>query len=206
MSGHSYESTQEVLSRLKFIGTLQAGERVDVHNQCIENNTILTGIKRMFYGEGRDATYAFFTNTIERAFAILYSLVATEKLGDRMVCSHILQDMMKAMNGIKNMQITYQSDKKFMCNLETLVQAVQAKMYEVRQRYPDIYETALVLASPESDGDMNRSRSASRVGSEPSSPALPPSVSSGAMVPSSSSNPFLLDPQSVTPSVSASMR
>jgi hypothetical protein len=190
MSGHSYESTQEVLSRLKFIGTLQAGERVDVHNQCIENNTILTGVKRMFYGEGREATYAFFTNTIERAFAILYSLVATEKLGDRMVCSHILQDMMKAMNGIKNMQITYQTDKKFMCNLETLVQAVQAKMYEVRQRYPDIYSTALVLATPDSGGDT-QSRS------EPSSPALSSSASSNntatPSLPTSSSNPFLLN-------------
>lgn len=136
---NSFESTAEILTRLKFIGTIEAGEKLDVRNLKIESNTIITPIKRMFFGEGRDATYAFTYTTIERSFAILYSLAATDKVSDSLLCANILHDMNKAINGLNNMQTTYKDDKMFVCNIETLIQTIQAKMLEVQQKYPDIW-------------------------------------------------------------------
>lgn len=144
INGHSYESAQDILTRLKFIGMLQPGDKID-RNLRIERNTLITPIKRMFYGEGRDATYAFLFNTIERGFAILYSLAAQDKVSDNMVCAHILYDMHKAVTGIQNMQNTYKDDKMFVCNLETLIQTITAKMLEVQQRYPDIHRSTIAL-------------------------------------------------------------
>ena len=138
-SYNSFESTAEILTRLKFIGTIEAGEKLDVRNLKIESNTIITPIKRMFFGEGRDATYAFTYTTIERSFAILYSLAATDKVSDSLLCANILHDMYKAINGLNNMQTTYKDDKMFVCNIETLIQTIQAKMLEVQQKYPEIW-------------------------------------------------------------------
>ena len=134
-----FESTAEILTRLKFIGTIEPGEKLDVRNLKIESNTIITPLKRMFFGEGREATYAFTYTTIERSFAILYSLAATDKVSDSLLCANILNDMHKAINGLVNMQTTYKEDKMFVCNIETLIQTIQAKMLEVQQKYPDIW-------------------------------------------------------------------
>jgi len=135
-----HETTSETLTRLKFIGTLEAGEKLDVRNLKIESNTIITPFKRMFFGESREATYSFIITTIERSFAILYSMAATEKVSDTMLCSNILLDMNKAMNGLVNLQTTYRDDKMFVCNIEMLIQTIQAKMVEVQHKYPEIWK------------------------------------------------------------------
>jgi len=147
-NGHSFESTSDTLTRLKFIGTLEPGEKLDVRNLRIESNTLFTPIKRLFFGEGREATFAFTYSTIERAFAILYSLAATDKVSDSLLCANILHDMNKAIAGLMNLQATYRDDKMFACNVETLVQTIQAKMLEVQQKYPDIWKLTLTTNTP----------------------------------------------------------
>jgi hypothetical protein len=138
MQHQGYETPQEILTRLKFVGTIQAGEKLDTRNLRIESNTIITPIKRMVFGEGRETTHSFLHNTIERSFAILHSLAATEKISDKMMCANIIKDMDKAMFGLRNMQTTYKEDKMFVCNIETLIEAIDAKMVEVKLKYPDV--------------------------------------------------------------------
>jgi hypothetical protein len=132
----SFETTQEILTKLKLIGALKPGEKLDVRNLKIENNTILTPLKRMFFGNGRDATFAFCCNTIDRSFSILFTLAITNKTSECMICKHILLDMENAIEGLKNVQITYKDDKMFFCNIETLVQTIQAKVIDVHEKYP----------------------------------------------------------------------
>jgi len=47
------ERQREIITRLKFIGTLQPGNKIDVNNLRIETSDIFTSFKRMIYGEGR---------------------------------------------------------------------------------------------------------------------------------------------------------
>ena len=173
-SAHPFESTSETLTRLKFIGTLEAGEKLDVRNLKVESNTLITPLKRLFFGEGREATFAFIYSTIERSFAILYSLAAADKVSDSLLASNILIDMHKAQAGLVNLQSTYKDDKMFICNVETLMQTIQAKMVEVQQKYPEIYDVyARAIAASPSPSPSLHSISAS-----PSHPPVPsgPSV------------------------------
>ena len=143
--GMTFETTQEVLTRLKLIGTLKPGEKLDIRKMRIESNNILTPLKRMFFGDSREATYTFFCNTIERAFSILYSLASTNKTSDIIICSHIVEDMELAIEGIKNVQNTYKDDKMYFCNLETLMQTIHAKNMDVKEKYEKFYTTATPL-------------------------------------------------------------
>ena len=142
--GMTFETTQEVLTRLKLIGTLKPGEKLDIRKMRIESNNILTPLKRMFFGDSREATYTFFCNTIERAFSILYSLASTNKTSDVIICSHIVKDMELAIEGIKNVQNTYKEDKMYFCNLETLMQTINAKNMDVKEKYEQFYKVATV--------------------------------------------------------------
>ena len=151
MSHQGYETPQEVLTRIKFIGTIQAGEKLDTRNMRIEDNTIITPIRRMFFGEGRDTTYSFLHNTIERAFAILHSMASNEKISDMMMAANIMKDLDKAVLGLRNMQTTYKDDKMFVCNLETLMEAIDARMVEVKQKYPNIVKLATPSLVPQPD-------------------------------------------------------
>ena len=154
-SSHSFETAQEIITRLKFIGTIESGEKLDVRNMRIETNTMFTPVKRMFFGESRDATLAFCSNTIERAFAITYSLAISDKPSDNKVCAHLLRDMNKAIIGLVNIQQTYKDDKMFVCNIETLMESIQAKILDVQQRYPEIYKASLEAPSPALSAAIN---------------------------------------------------
>jgi hypothetical protein len=140
MNSSHYESQQEILTRIKFIGTIQPGEKLDTRNLRIETNTILTPVKRMFFGENRNTTMQFLSNTIERAFVILYSLANAEKISDKMICANIIKDIDKSIQGLMNMQKTYIDDNIFVCSLNTLIESVEARMTEVRQKFPDIVQ------------------------------------------------------------------
>ena len=141
MSSQGYETAQEILTRIKFIGTINSGEKLDTRNMKIENNTILTPFKRMVFGEGRDTTFQFLHHTIERAFIIMHSLANTDKISDKMCCSNIMKDLDKATIGLRNMQHTYKDDKMFVCNLETLIETIEARMVEAKQKYPQIVQS-----------------------------------------------------------------
>jgi len=139
-----YDTPQEILTRIKFIGTIQPGEKIDTANLRVETNNIITPLKRTIFGESRSVTYSFLHNTIDRAFAILHSYATTDKISDRMMCANIMKDLSKAIFGLRNMQTTYKEDKMCVCNLETLIEAIDARMVEVRDKYPDIVKLTLV--------------------------------------------------------------
>lgn len=140
INAHSFESATDIIARLKFIGTWQPGDKLDVKNMRIESNNLFTPLKRLFNGEGRETTLAFVYNTVERAFAIMYSLAATDKASDTLVCGHILIDMHTAIGGITNLQTTYKDDMMYVCNLQTMIQTIQAKLIDVKTRYPSIWK------------------------------------------------------------------
>ncbi len=155
MSSQGYETTQEIMTRIKFIGTIQSGEKLDIRNMKIESNTLITPIKRLFYGEGRDTTYSFLYNTIERGFAIMHQAAANENLSDKMMCVNMMKDMDKAIVGLRNMQHTYKDDKMFVCNLETLIEAIEARTIEIKQKYPNIFIKLSPKIEPNQDNIQN---------------------------------------------------
>ena len=134
------EQNRDVIIRLKFIGTFQPNEKVDVRNLRIENNTMITPIKRMLFGESRDTTYSFLNSTIERSFEIINAYIRSDKISEKIYCKNILSDMIKAIQGLKNIQKTYRDDKLFYCNIETVIENIESKLSEIREKYPEIFD------------------------------------------------------------------
>ena len=129
---------REIITKLKFIGTFQPGEKIDVNNLRIEDKTLLTPLKRLFYGEGRDKTFTFLSLTIERSIEIIQNYVLSDRISERIYCSNLINDLVKAVLGLKNIQETYREDKMFVCNVDILIENVDAKLTEIKEKYPDI--------------------------------------------------------------------
>ncbi len=126
------DTHKDVIVKLKFIGTFQEGEKIDIKNLQIESNNFFTPIKRLLQGDGRDATYAFLSSVIERSFEIIYAYCKSEKIGERLMCKNIIEDMNKAIKGLNNIQKTYKDDKHFYCNIETLIDSINYKIADVK--------------------------------------------------------------------------
>ena len=128
------DSHKDVIIKLKFIGTFQEGEKIDIKNLQVETNNIFTPIKRLIQGDGRATTYAFLNSVIDRSFEIIYAYSNSEKVGERLMCKNIVEDMYKAIKGLNNIQKTYKDDKHFYCNIETLIDTINYKIADVKDK------------------------------------------------------------------------
>lgn len=133
------DKNRESIIKLKFIGTFLPGEKVDVKNLKIETSSIITPIKRMFYGESRETTYVFLNNTIDRTFEIISSNCHSERISDKLFCKNIVADLVRAVTGLKNIQKTYKDDKLFYCNIESIIENIDAKLTELKNNFEDIF-------------------------------------------------------------------
>lgn len=143
---------REIITKLKFIGTFQPGEKIDVNNLRIEDKTLFTPLKRLFFGEGRDKTFNFLSLTIERSIEIIQNYVLSDRISERIYCSNLINDLFKAVVGLKNIQETYREDKMFVCNIDILVENVDAKLTEIKERYPEIMTIKPTMYSIEQQG------------------------------------------------------
>ena len=134
------ERNRDIVTRLKFIGTFQPGEKIDVKNLRIESNNIFTPIKRLIQGESREQTYSFLNNTVDRAFEIVIAYGKSEKISERLLCKNILEDMIKAIKGLQNIQKTYKDDKLFYCNIETIIETIHSRLSETKDKYSELFK------------------------------------------------------------------
>jgi hypothetical protein len=134
------EKNHETITHLKFIGTFQPNEKINIRSMTIENNTVLTPIMRLFYGESREKTHTFLRNTIDRSFEIINSLMYSDKLIDKTTVKNIIKDLMRAITGIKNIQKTYRDDKLFVCNMENMIESISSKVHEIQQIKPELIQ------------------------------------------------------------------
>ena len=105
------EKNRETITHLKFISLFQPGEKINVTNLYVESNSIITPIKRMLLGESRDTTLNFINHTIERSFEIIQTLSFSEHFSEKMLCTSVIGDLVKAVQGLKNIQKTYTNNK-----------------------------------------------------------------------------------------------
>jgi hypothetical protein len=56
------------------------------------------------------------------------------------MCKNILEDMIKAIKGLQNIQKTYKEDKLFYCNIETIIENIHFKLSEIKQKDPELFK------------------------------------------------------------------
>jgi hypothetical protein len=129
---NNMESDKEVISRLKFIGKVQKGEKINVKYMFVQPEGIATRISRTLINQdNRSNTLNFIRGTISRTFEIISMYETSTKEAHHQFNLHIVNDLKQAKNGLNNFKDTYLSDIKFTCDLDTLIQDIDAKLYEL---------------------------------------------------------------------------
>jgi len=126
------ESDKEIISRLKFIGKIQKGEKINVKYMYVQPEGILTRISRsLIHQDNRQNTLNFVRNTIAKTFDIIASYSSSNKESQLQLCTHIITDLKQSKNGLINLKDTYLDDIKFTCDIDTLLQDIDAKLVEI---------------------------------------------------------------------------
>ena len=121
---------REVLSRLKFISKIQTGEKINLRYMYIQNDGLITQFFRTLFPDNRIKTFAFVTETINKSFEILKFYGTSTKLSEQIMCRNLIYDLKESKNGLVNLKETYNLDLKFGCDIQTLLQMIDAKLLE----------------------------------------------------------------------------
>jgi hypothetical protein len=126
------EPDKEVMSRLKFIGKVQKGEKINVKYMFIQPEGIITRISRTIINQDcRENTLNFVRNTITSTFQIINIYSSSTKDSQKHICLNIIQDLKHSTKGITNLKNTYRDDVKLGCDLDTLLQEIDAFLVEI---------------------------------------------------------------------------
>ena len=126
LTSNDYKDT---ITKLKFIGKIQAGEKVNTkHYMAIVNNDWWTSIMRTFYNfESRSNTVNFINDTIKSAINLIETIKSQSKdeNDNCTLLTNIFKDLAQAIDGVENLRKTYLNDKIVICQLEATIENVE---------------------------------------------------------------------------------
>ena len=134
------EENNEIISNLKFIGKIKAGEQINIDSLSICSRNMFSGVYRSIYGESRDKTFHFFSLTIKRAFEKIQAYINSDRISDKMLCKNLIQNLYYSIEGLNNLKETYNDDRGFVCDLETLIENIQLRLEELKMTNPSYFE------------------------------------------------------------------
>ena len=120
----------ETMSRLKFIGRIKKGERIDVGNLTLMRPSIFTSLYRTFINrDNRTNSLHFIRETVSSAFDMAEYLEANMDSceANKQMLRNLLADIRGALLGIQSVKCTYSGDTKFCCDIEIIEQLINAK-------------------------------------------------------------------------------
>lgn len=122
---------REIISKLKFIGKIQIGDKIDLKNMHLQSDGLYTQITRTINQENRYKTLVFIQDTISKAFEIIKCYENSIKKEDKIMCANMVSDLKISKDGLKNIKETYSYDIKFCCDIDVLVEMINAKLSDL---------------------------------------------------------------------------
>ena len=148
------ETQNETISKLKLIGRISNGDKLNTKYVFIQKDGFLTRLSRLFYyQDNRHNTINFVRNTIYSTFSMIMTLKKSNKRYDNLILLNIIEDLEQAKGGMVNIKNTYADDIKFCCDIETLLEAVEVELTKHRPEeeldlsHPDLIQTHGVPSS-----------------------------------------------------------
>lgn len=125
--------TNDIISKLKFIGKIQKGDKINVKYLYVQPTNWLTKISRTFYAtDNRNNAFNFIEHTISRSFEIIS---INNQLGNMSkINKGLVSDIKDALVGIQNLKDTYAHDVMFCCKLDTLIDNINFRIAEFPQK------------------------------------------------------------------------
>jgi len=147
------ETLGQLLSDLKFISKIKQGEKIDVKSMTLVND-FQSLVYRIFISrESRKETYDFIKKVINRAIDMTYYYFSLngkkteyEKKKERVanndnvsvnmqsvnfnidIAKIIISNLSLAKEGLINLKETYEKDRKFVTDLETIIETMEIKI------------------------------------------------------------------------------
>ena len=123
------DTASEVISRLKFIGKLKKGEKINTRHMYVQQVGYTTSFSRTFlYQDNRCNALDLIQDTISRAFELLITYQRSEKDSDKTMYKHLVKDLSTAVVGLVNLKFTYIDDTKFCCDMDTILESINARL------------------------------------------------------------------------------
>ena len=124
------DCNKETISRLKFIGKIQIGDKINLKSMYMQTDSIITQLLRTVFQDNRNKTLVFLQDTINKAFEILKCYDKSKKNSDKIMCMNVISDLKGVRQGLKNLKETYVIDIKFCCDIDVLLQLIEVKLSE----------------------------------------------------------------------------
>lgn len=145
------DGNQEIISRLKFIGKLKKGEKINTRHMYVQPDGITTSLSRTFaYQDNRGNALNFCQETISRSFELLITYERSDSSTEKVLFSKLVEDLQQSTVGLRNLKFTYITDTKFCCDMDTLLENVLAKL--------DKYTITESKDNEEADTDKKQSK------------------------------------------------
>lgn len=129
----AYDRHREVIKKLKFITMIEPGERINVSSCTTSPNTLFSAVYRSLFKESRQKTFGFLNDVMDRSFELVFLYKDSKKVSDRISLVQVVEDIMSSLSGIRNLQTTYQSDRNFYCEMETLLGSIYSRLAELHE-------------------------------------------------------------------------
>ncbi len=135
------DNQRETISKLKFLGKIKKGEKINVKEMTLQTESYLTAASRtLWFVDNRNNTMSFIQTTIQAGFDLLNLLNKnTGNVSDDELSKTIIRDITSAKIGINNLKTTYSDDTYFCCSVDTFVQTIAAKLLDLKDKRPNIF-------------------------------------------------------------------
>ena len=124
-------NNKETISRLKFIGKIEINDKIDLKNMSIAHDGLYTQISRTVFQDNRAKTLVFIQDTISKAFEILRCYEKSNKNHEKLMCLNVITDLKHSRTGLRNLKETYIADIIFCCDMDVLLEMIDAKLSEI---------------------------------------------------------------------------
>ncbi len=132
------ETNRDLLSKLKFIARIQPSEKISLQQMKIVNDDSFTAFWRfIFRDNSRSKTLAFLDDTISKAFEVIRNYSKSSKASEVAMVQNVVEDLRNSKAGLHNIKETYSSDRKFCCDVDVLLQLIDANLIEMGEMFPD---------------------------------------------------------------------
>ncbi len=121
------------ISRLKFIGKIKKGEKINIKYMFVQPNNFITKITRSFYYcDNRINTLNFIIDTIKNVFDELNKYINNPTSFNINITNNIIIDFENCKTGLDNLKDTYHEDLMFCCKIDRLIQDIDARLDDIK--------------------------------------------------------------------------
>lgn len=123
------DNNPEVIARIKFIGRLQKGEKINTRRHVVQSNGFITTLVRTFWEQdNRSNTLSFLQETIRSTFRLLDTFDKANTKESIKLRDLLFDDLKAVLTGLANIKHTYAKDIKFCCDIDTLIELIVTKL------------------------------------------------------------------------------